>query len=120
MMSRVDMLDNMDRLVANYTKQIGLMGNLRHALIQEWTKHMELTDVKFIALLKAYHRAVEHDNEQFTFEGEVLLTAYAKYLVEYYRTSFARMCPASWLLKVRAEERRHHNAMEQRTTLPRT
>lgn len=41
----------------------------------------DLTELK-----KAYNKAVEHSEEQFTFNGNELLTAYAKYLIQYLET----------------------------------
>ena len=36
-----------------------------------------------VALRKRYDKAVENDEETFTFKGEELLTSYAKYLLEH-------------------------------------
>lgn len=41
------------------------------------------TDVKIKQLVQRYNDAVKNNEKQFVFDGHDLLTAYAKYLVEY-------------------------------------
>jgi hypothetical protein len=43
----------------------------------------ERNQKSYDALMKAYNHAVAENQETFTFEGESLVTSYAKYLLEY-------------------------------------
>jgi hypothetical protein len=43
---------------------------------------------KVDALRRAYNHALEIKAEAFTFEGNAILTSYAKYLLEYLSTKF--------------------------------
>lgn len=46
------------------------------------------TRKKLKALTRRYNEAVEKKEEQFVFEGSELLTAYAKYLIQYLESQF--------------------------------
>lgn len=52
------------------------------------TKRIDFDRAKTRRLRAAYNRAVEAGKEQFTFEGNELLTSYAKYLLEYLDLKF--------------------------------
>ena len=43
---------------------------------------------KFERLKKAYAQAVEEEAEEFTFDSNVFVTGYAKYLIEYLELRF--------------------------------
>lgn len=50
-------------------------------------EHLSI-DLETYRKLKArYERAVAHQEESFTFQGHELLTAYAKYLLQYLETT---------------------------------
>ena len=51
---------------------------------------MQMTRTRYEALVKRYDQAVANKEEQFTFEGHELLTAYAKYLLMYLAEQFDR------------------------------
>ena len=42
------------------------------------------------SLVRAYNLAVKHGRDQFEFEGRVVLTSYAKYLIEYLNQFFPK------------------------------
>lgn len=47
-------------------------------------EEQEFIDASEIKSLKvAYQKAVNDNREQFTYKGHILLTSYAKYLIEY-------------------------------------
>lgn len=50
------------------------------------TDHINFTPAKAKALQAAYDNALEIKAEAFTFEGRVILTSYAKYMLEYMAT----------------------------------
>lgn len=50
--------------------------------------NINFTPEKVAELRRAYNHAVEIKAEAFTFEGKAVLTAYAKYLLEYLKTVF--------------------------------
>lgn len=52
------------------------------------TNMVEMTPEKTKALRKAYLAALEAGQETFDFEGNTLLVAYAKYLLEYLEGQF--------------------------------
>jgi hypothetical protein len=47
-----------------------------------------LTFPVMVALRKAYDAAVAANESEFTFQGNTFVTAYAKYLLEYYEPKF--------------------------------
>lgn len=49
---------------------------------------MEFDRKKVLLLRQRYERAVQEGEKQFTFDGEELLTAYAKYMLEYLERQF--------------------------------
>lgn len=49
---------------------------------------INFTPELFASLKRAYEHAVEIKAEAFTFEGQVILTSYAKYMIEYLSTKF--------------------------------
>lgn len=49
---------------------------------------INFTPGKLTKLRKEYLEAVQKGDEQFTFEGNVLLVCYAKYLIEYLEMQF--------------------------------
>lgn len=49
---------------------------------------INFTEQKFKKLKLQYEKAVTENKEQFYFDGNLLLTSYAKYLVEYLTTKF--------------------------------
>ncbi len=51
---------------------------------------IEFTPEKLADLHKAYDRAVANNTVDFGFQGRTMLTAYAKYLLEYLDNYFAR------------------------------
>lgn len=54
----------------------------------EGWKQMNFTKEKFNRLKAAHKKAVEEKQEQFTFEGEVFVTAFAKYFIEHHQPKF--------------------------------
>lgn len=54
------------------------------------TDFINFTPDKVKALQRAYTHAVEIKADAFTFEGQVVLTSYAKYLLEYLATTFPK------------------------------
>jgi hypothetical protein len=46
-------------------------------------EEMEFTRPRLEALKKRYQEAVESKAENFTFDGHLILTDYAKYMIEY-------------------------------------
>jgi hypothetical protein len=51
-------------------------------------KTINFTRAKFYDLEGAYQKARQSGHDQFEFEGQKVLTAYAKYLIEYLRSQF--------------------------------
>lgn len=49
---------------------------------------MEFDKPKYLKLKKAYQKAVREQLKSFTFDGEELLTVYAKYVLEYIDMKF--------------------------------
>lgn len=49
---------------------------------------MDFTKPKYIKLKRAYKDAVNKGKTEFTFEGQPLLTSYAKYLLEFLGNKF--------------------------------
>ena len=47
------------------------------------TKKLQFNRRRVGELQAAYDQAVENNQEQFTFQGEELLTAYAKYMLQF-------------------------------------
>lgn len=116
---RAKILQNMDRLRENYLKHIELQGKMRIGLMQKWIKEdaMEISDKGFLDLLKTYHLTVENGEATIMYwRGHQLDMGYAKYLLEYLEEAFRRTGSSSFVLNVRAEHRRHHDAMKIKTT----
>jgi len=51
---------------------------------------MEFTRAKYLKLKRAYQSAMRQGKMQFTFEGQEVLVAYAKYLIEYLAMRFGK------------------------------
>ena len=51
---------------------------------------MDFTRPKYLKLRRAYNSAVNKGEQQFTFEGQPLLTSYAKYLLEFLGGKFGK------------------------------
>ena len=51
---------------------------------------MEFTKLKYIKLKGAYRNAVRNGKDQFVFEGQAILTSYAKYLIQYLEMKFGK------------------------------
>ena len=51
---------------------------------------MEFTKAKYIKLRTAYNRAMREGKIQFTFEGQEILVAYAKYLIQYLEMRYGK------------------------------
>jgi hypothetical protein len=54
-------------------------GSMIEEIVKTFTKE------KLTTLKRAYHKAKKEGQESFTFDGQLLLTEYAKYLIEYGR-----------------------------------
>ncbi len=52
------------------------------------TNTMTINEISYQRLKKEYNTAVQHKIEIFTFEGEELLTDYAKYLLQWLQPKF--------------------------------
>ena len=50
------------------------------------TKKLQFNRRRVGELQAAYDQAVENNQEQFTFQGEELLTAYAKYMLQFLKS----------------------------------
>ena len=51
---------------------------------------MEFTKDKYMKLRKAHNSATSSGKSQFMFEGQVILTSYSKYLLEYLNMRFGK------------------------------
>lgn len=51
---------------------------------------LEFDQRLFLSLKEEYAKAVEENREQFSLEGHILLTSYAKYLIEYLSPNFEK------------------------------
>lgn len=51
---------------------------------------MEFTKLKYQKLRRAYNNAVRQGKEQFVFEGQDILVAYAKYLIQYLEMRYGK------------------------------
>jgi hypothetical protein len=51
-------------------------------------KNINFTKAKLATLKKKYDKARMEGHEQFQFEGQTILVAYAKYLIEYLEMQF--------------------------------
>lgn len=51
---------------------------------------IDLDREQYLSLKKKYAKAVGEGREQFTFEGRILLTSYAKYLLEFLTFRFEK------------------------------
>jgi hypothetical protein len=57
-------------------------------LWKQITNTMTINEISYQRLKKEYNTAVQHKIEIFTFEGEELLTDYAKYLLQWLQPKF--------------------------------
>jgi len=87
----------MPELIAKEQKKLGLLNELYRSLAYEWAKEANVANIeigftynKYLHLKRDYEKAVAANDTKFTFEGNVLLVAYAKYLLEYLDGKFAR------------------------------
>ena len=51
---------------------------------------MLFTREKLVQLKEQYSEAVKKGDDEFTFDGEAVLTSYAKYLIEYLETQLPK------------------------------
>lgn len=54
------------------------------------SRKLEFDQRLFLSLKEGYAKAVKENREQFSLEGQILLTSYAKYLIEYLSPQFEK------------------------------
>jgi hypothetical protein len=57
-------------------------------MLSNMSDRIEISKDDFIELKGLYKKASEEQREQFVFKSKILLTSYAKYLVEYFESKF--------------------------------
>lgn len=58
--------------------------------VNENSKSISINERDFLTLKKDYAKAVDSQLTTFEFKGEMLVTNYAKYLIEYLATEFKK------------------------------
>lgn len=98
MEQKIELLRNIEKLVALEEQKCKLMGEMRRSFLHHWMKHDQSQpssinfDLRlFKKLVLKYYECVHDEREQFELEGHQFLTAYAKYLIEYLEPEMVRM-----------------------------
>lgn len=102
-----------DKLIELHQRMSNTIGQLRRAIVHESEKEGEAITVRdYKRIMRAYHRAIEAGEEQFTVDGRELLVAYAKHLLTYLDSRLTHQFTVHDEMDIRNELSRHRRAMQ--------